>query len=226
MAEAAQDLTPKLADATLPELRLALAPPIAHSAVFDGWTDAALVNAAEAEGVNPAVARLAFPNGAMDMIAAWVEATDAAMRAEFADGRLSAMPIRERIRALVWFRLEQARGAEEALSRALAIQAMPQNLARSLRLGWHSADVMWRLAGDTATDYNHYTKRAILSGIYAASLAVLVSDESAGKADTRAFLDRRIEEVMRFEKAKAQLFTKRDGFDVARFLGRLRYPSR
>ncbi len=215
-----------LADATLDELRLALAPEIATSAVFDGWTHEALANAAQAAGVQPAVARLAFPGGAMDMIAGWVDAVDVAMRAEFADGRLASMPIRERIRALVWFRLEAVRGLEEALSRALAVQAMPQNLARSLRLGWQSADAMWRLAGDKATDYNHYTKRAILAGIYGASLAVFVSDESEGKADTRAFLDRRIEEVMRFEKTKAQVLARREGFDAARFLGRLRYPSR
>lgn len=222
----APDLAPGLANATLDELRLALAPEIAASAVFDGWTDEALANAAGAAGVNPAVARLAFPGGAMDMIAAWTLSVDEAMRAAFADGRLATIPIRERIRSLVWFRLEQVRGNEEALSRAMAVQAMPQNLAQSLRLGWKSADAMWRLAGDTATDYNYYTKRAILAGIYGASLAVFVSDETEGKAETRAFLNRRIEEVMRFEKAKAQFLAPRDRFDVARFLGRLRYPSR
>ena len=215
-----------LADATLDELRPALAPDIAMNAVFDGWSDEALVQAANGAGVDPAVARLAFPGGAMDMIAAWTESVDLAMRADFADGRLATMPIRERIRSLVWFRLEKVQGLEEAFSRALAIEAMPQNLPRSLRLGWSSADAMWRLAGDTATDYNHYTKRAILASIYGATLAVFVADESESKGDTRAFLDRRIEGVMRFEKAKAQLFAGRERFDVARFLGRLRYPTR
>jgi ubiquinone biosynthesis protein COQ9 len=85
---------------------------------------------------------------------------------------------------------------------------------------------MWRLAGDTATDYNHYTKRALLCGIYTATLAIYVEDQSEGKAETHAFLDRRIENVMQFEKAKAQLLGNREGFDIARFLGRLRYPSR
>jgi ubiquinone biosynthesis protein COQ9 len=136
------------------------------------------------------------------------------------------MPIRERIRSLVWFRLEAVAGLEEALRRALAIQAMPTTLVRTAKLGWASADAMWRLAGDTATDYDHYTKRAILASIYAATLAVFVSDESEGKADTRAFLDRRIEGVMKFEKAKAQLLSGRERFDVMRFLGRLRYPAR
>jgi ubiquinone biosynthesis protein COQ9 len=214
------------ADLTLDELRLALAPQVAAAAIFDGWNETALAEAARAHGVDPAVARLAFPGGAMDMVAGWVESVDAAMAAAFDPVVLVQMPIRERIRSLVWFRLEAVGGLEEALRRALAIQALPQNLARTARLGWASADAMWRLAGDTATDYNHYTKRAILASIYAAALVVFVSDESEGKAETRAFLDRRIEGVMKFEKAKAQLLQGRERFDVMRFLGRLRYPAR
>ena len=216
-----------LSDATLPEIRLALAPEVALSAVFDGWTERALETAAQGVGVEPSVARLAIPGGAMDMIAAWVESVDAKMEAEFGGGRLDNTPIRERIRTLVQFRLDQARGLEEAVSRALAVQAMPQNVPSALKQGWSSADRMWRLAGDTATDYNHYTKRAILAGIYGATLAVYVNDDSEDKADSRAFLDRRIEGVMKFEKAKAQLLGgEREHFDIARFLGRLRYPGR
>ncbi|WP_057884281.1 COQ9 family protein [Tsuneonella troitsensis] len=212
---------------TLEELKLALAPAIADAAVFDGWTDAALVSASEAEGVDPDVARLAYPGGAMDMIAAWIASVDVAMFAALPAERLAVMKVRERIRSLVQARLDAIEGREEALRRALAIMAMPQNVARAGRLGWASADAMWRLAGDVATDYNHYTKRAILASIYTATLAVFVNDESEGKADTRAFLDRRIDGVMRFEKAKAQ-FLRPDAerFSVTRFLGRLRYPAR
>lgn len=213
-------------DRTLDELRLDLAPAIARAAVFDGWNDAALAQAAAQAGVDPAVARLAFPGGAMDMIAAWIDTTDAKMQAALGGGALAQLKIRERIRTLLQFRLDAVAGMEEALRRALAIQAMPQNLARSLQLGWRSADLMWRLAGDTATDYNHYTKRALLAGIYSATLAVFIDDKSEGKAETRAFLDRRIEGVMKFEKVKAQLLREREGFNVARFLGRLRYPAR
>lgn len=212
-------------DATLDEIRLALAPQIALTAVFDGWSGKALTEAAEMAGIDPSVARLAFPGGAMDMICAWVASVDAALEERFADGSLDSMPIRERIRALIMFRLEDVIGLEEALRRALAIQATPQNAGRGLKLGWSSADVMWRLAGDTSTDYNYYTKRAILASIYAASLAVFVEDESEGKAETKAFVDRRIQGVMRFEKTKAKFLAKREGFDIARFLGRLRYPQ-
>jgi ubiquinone biosynthesis protein COQ9 len=105
--------------------------------------------------------------------------------------------------------------------------AMPHNAPQALRIGWRSADLMWRQAGDTATDYNHYTKRMLLGSIYAATLAVFANDESEDFAETRAFLERRIEDVMRFEKAKARLLKGSDEyFSPARFLGRLRYPAR
>jgi ubiquinone biosynthesis protein COQ9 len=214
------------ADLTLDEIRPRLAPDIAAAAIFDGWSDTALVSASKAAGLDPAVARLAFPGGAIDMIAAWIGWVDQEMEAAFDRDMLAQMPIRERIRALVWFRLEAVAGLEEALRRAVAIQAMPQNLARTAKLGWASADRMWRLAGDTSTDYNHYTKRAILAAVYASTLAVFVGDESEGKAESRAFLDRRIEGVMKFEKAKAKWLAKREHFDPVRFLGRLRYPAR
>ncbi len=214
------------ADFTLDEMRLALAPLLAEAAAFDGWSEEAVDEAAQQMGIDPAAARLAFPGGAMDMIAAWIESVDARMAGQFSPEVLGAMPVRERIRSLVLFRLECAAGKEEALRRALAIMAMPGNAPRALQLSWHSTDAMWRLAGDSATDFNHYTKRVSLGAIYASTLSVFVGDESEGKADTRAFLDRRIDDVMKFEKAKAQLLQDYDGFSLTRFLGRLRYPAR
>ena len=108
---------------------------------------------------------------------------------------------------------------------ALSILAMPQNLPQAARLSWRSADVMWRLAGDTATDYNHYSKRAILSAVYGSTLLAWLQDESEGSADTAAFLDRRIDQVMQFEKWKAGI-GGRERPSITRFLGRLRYPPR
>lgn len=218
---------PDPADMTLDELRLYLAPQIADAAIFDGWSDSALVEAAHNTGVDADVARLAFKGGAMEMIGAWIETIDAAMVAELTPEKLAGMKIRERIRTLVQFRLDSVAGREEALRRALAIMAMPQNATTALKTGWHSADIMWRLAGDTATDWNHYSKRAILASLYAATLAVFVGDTSEDKSETRAFLDRRIEGVMKFETFKRQwLQPKGEHFSPVRFLGRLRYPAR
>lgn len=214
-------------DQSLDALRLRLAPAIAEAAVFDGWTDAAVAAAAEAEGVDPALARFAFDGGPMAMITAWIARIDADMAEALPQVQLSNMSIRERIRRLVQFRLDALAGKEEALRRALAIMAMPQNVPAATRLGWSSADKMWRLAGDVATDYNHYTKRLTLGAIYAATLSVFASDTSEDHADARAFLDRRIDGVMKFEKAKAK-WTKRsddETFSFTRLLGRLRYPA-
>ncbi|MGB3740027.1 MAG: COQ9 family protein [Pontixanthobacter sp.] len=213
-------------DLTLDELRVSLAPKIADNAIFDGWSDLAVKTAAEMEGVDGDVARLAFPDGAVDMIGAWIEAVDARMALECPADRLAEMPIRERIRTLVQCRLDAIDGQEEALKRATAILAMPQNLGLAARRSWKSADLMWRLAGDAATDYNHYTKRTILAGIYAATLAIYADDTSERKARTAEFLDRRIDGVMQFEKAKAKwLNPNRERFSITRFLGRLRYSA-
>jgi ubiquinone biosynthesis protein COQ9 len=219
-------------DLTLDEVRVVLGPRIAESAVFDGWSEAAVNAAAEAEAIDPAIARLAFPGGAMDMIAGWIASIDLAMEQALPAAGLAGLPVRERIRALVQFRLDALTGREEALRRALAIMAMPQNCKRTIALGWAGADRMWRLAGDDTTDFSHYTRRTILAGVYAATLTVFVDDTSEGKAESRAFLDRRIAGVIRFEKAKAQLLrpisrqAADDHFSLARFLGRLRYPAR
>ena len=213
--------------ANLDELRVALAPAIADAAAFDGWSDAAVRDAASLKGISPDAAAFAFSGGAMDMIEAWVRSVDQAMIAAWPAEKIAPLKIRERIRTLVQFRLDAIAGQKEALRRALSIMAMPQNVARSTRLGWSSADAMWRLAGDTATDYNHYTKRLTLGSIYAATLAFYVNDTSEDHAATRAFLDRRIEGIMKFEKVKARVMRPREEhFSLARFLGRLRYPAR
>jgi ubiquinone biosynthesis protein COQ9 len=227
MAEPITEPMDQTPDETLDDVRLRLAPRIAQAAVFDGWSAQALRVAADQAGIDADVAAYAFRGGAMEMIEAWTAATDLAMAQALPATTLASFKVRVRIRKLVLFRLEAIRGCEEALSRALAIMAMPQNAGRALKLGWRSADAMWRLAGDTATDYNHYTKRTILAGVYAATLAVFADDGSPDKDESRAFLDRRLDGIMRFERVKAQLVrSPEERFSMARFLGRLRYPAR
>lgn len=212
-------------DPTLEEIRAALAARIAPNAAFDGWTSKAVEATADQVGVDRDIARLAFRDGAVDMIDAWFAQIDRAMIEALPVDRLAAMKIRDRIASLVEARLDALSPDREALRRAVAILAMPQNVARAARLGWRSADLMWRLAGDSATDYNHYTKRAILGSVYAATITVFLNDDSERLIDTRAFLARRIEGIMRFEKAKARLLApKTHRLSLSRFVGRLRYP--
>jgi len=154
----------------LAALRLKLALSVGEHAAFDGWNGKAIDSAATETGVDPAQARLAFPNGQAEMVDAYIHGVDTAMEAHFTPERIAGLKIRERIRALIWFRLETMAPAREAVRTGLSILAMPQNLPLAAKAGWRSADLMWRLAGDTATDYNHYTKRLILSGVYASTL--------------------------------------------------------
>lgn len=209
------------------ELRLILAPQIAQEAVFDGWTDTALANAVDILGVDAEAARFAFADGPLAMVEAWISHVDAAMIAAFPPERIATMKIRERIGAMIRFRLEHVAPDKEALRRATAILARPGNAARTARISWRTADLIWRLAGDTATDYNHYTKRLMVSGVYGSTLAVFLDDDSDDHAETWGFLDRRIDNVMQIEKVKAQLLRPdAESFSLARLLGRMRYPAR
>lgn len=211
---------------TLDELRIALAPLIPAHAAFDGWSDEALAMAARELGVPPARARLAFPQGAVQMIDAWFDSVDVAMLGAFPPERITAMKIRERIRELVLFRLTSMLPHREALRRAFAILAQPHNVAAAAKLAWRAADRIWRVAGDTATDFNHYSKRALLTGVYGSTALVFIDDNSDDLADTRAFLSRRIDDVMRIEKVKASWRGGRERLpSLSRFLGRLRYPA-
>jgi len=117
--------------------------------------------------------------------------------------------------------------AREAVRRALAILAMPQNVPLGFRISWRTADLMWRLAGDASTDFNHYTKRMTLGAVYASTLLAWLDDQSEGWSETAAFLDRRIGDVMKFEKWKAEWRGSGERrLSLTRFLGRLRYPPR
>jgi ubiquinone biosynthesis protein COQ9 len=209
----------------LEKIRLRLALAVGENAVFDGWTAKAVDSAAAQTGIELAQARLAFPKTKIDMIDAYIAAVDAAMAAEFPPDKIAAMKVRDRIRSQLWFRLETMAPAREAMRSALAILAMPQNAPRALAIGWRTADAIWRNAGDASSDYNHYTKRITLGTVYASTLVVWVDDQSDGFADTAAFLDRRLGNVMSFEKWKAQW--SGDSLrrpSLSRFLGRLRYP--
>ena len=214
------------AEMTLDELRVALAPRIPAHAAFDGWSGDALAMAALELGVPAARARLAFPGGAMQMIDAWFDSVDVAMLGAFPPERIAAMKIRERIRELVLFRLTAMLPQREALRRAFAFLALPQNVPAAAKLAWRAADRIWRVAGDKATDFNYYTKRALLTGVYGSTSLVFIDDSSDDLADTRAFLGRRIDDVMTFEKIKSSWRGGRDRIpSLSRFLGRLRYPA-
>lgn len=210
----------------LEKLRRRLALATGEHAVFDGWTGTAVDAAADQLGIDRAQARLAMPKAQAGMVDEYIQAVDRALEQHFKPKRLAQLKIRDQIRALVWHRLETMSPAREAVRRGLAVLALPQNLPLAMRIGWRTADLMWRLAGDTSTDFNHYTKRMTLGAVYASSLLVWLDDSSDDFGETAAFLDRRIDDVMKFEKWKAEWRGSGESLSLSRFLGRLRYPPR
>ena len=209
----------------LEEIRRQLALSIGENAVFDGWTGTAVDAAADSQGIDRDQARLAVPKDQAGKIDLYIRGVDRALEEWFTPERLEGLKIREKIRAIVWKRLKIMEPAREAVRRALSILAMPQNVPTGLKIGWRTADVMWRIAGDTSTDYNHYTKRVMLGGVYGSTLLVWLDDRTEGWTETASFLDRRIDDVMKIEKLKAD-WGGQEHFSVTRFLGRLRYPAR
>ena len=209
----------------LEQLRRRLALAVGENAVFDGWTRTAVDSAAGQLGIDPVQARLAMPKTQAGLIDLYLQEVDRGLAAWFTPERLEPLKIREKIRSLVWRRLEIMGPAREAVRRALAILAMPQNVPLALKASWRTADLMWRIAGDTSTDFNHYTKRMTLGAVYASTLLAWLDDQSEGWAETASVLDRRIDDVMKIEKLKAD-WRGQEHFSITRFLGRLRYPAR
>lgn len=168
---------------------------------FDGWSEATLKAAPADSGVAPALARALFPRGGLDLALDYHRAGDRAMAQALAAEDLSALRFRDRVARAVMLRLEGA--DRELVRRGAALFALPQNAAAGARALWDTADAIWTALGDTADDINWYSKRASLSAVYGATVLFWLGDESSGHQATRDFLDRRIEGVMRFEKAKA-----------------------
>ncbi len=205
------DLRPRLVAAMLPNVP------------FDGWSALARDTAADAEGIDRDIAALALPD-ASAMVEAYIAHADTLMLAAMGD--VAGMKIRDRIRLALRSRLEAAAPDREAVRRALAVLAQPQNAGLAARSLWRTADTMWRAAGDTATDFNHYSKRAILGAVYSASLLYWLDDDSDDHEATWSFIDRRIDGIMNFEKTKASAKQALAWVpNPARFLGRLRYPA-
>jgi ubiquinone biosynthesis protein COQ9 len=173
-------------------------------AVFDGFSDKALARAAEEMGAAKGVVAQLFPQGPLSLVEAFSDSADAAMETSLAAMDLKAMKIRARIAAAVMARIEALRPHKEAARRAAAFLTLPPHAALGAKLVWRTVDAMWRSVGDTSTDFNFYTKRGILAGVYSSTLLRWFSDTSADETDTTKFLAERIENVMAFEKFKAQ----------------------
>ena len=190
---------------------------------IDGWSGGVIAAAGGRLGIDAAEAATLFPAGARDAVAAFSRWAARAMLEALDERDLTAMKVRERIAAAVRARLAALEPHREAVRRALTVLAMPQNAPLGLRLLYETVDQMWYAAGDTATDFNFYTKRGLLAGVYAATTLYWLDDRSPGAGDTHAFLERRLADVMAIPRYGARL---REGLDRLPNPLRLLRPAR
>jgi ubiquinone biosynthesis protein COQ9 len=185
-----------------------------------GWNAGLVSRALAAAGLGDAEGQLLLPEGPRDLAALLSRRHDAVALRKLRALDLATLKIRQRIREGVVARLDAAQDHADVLRPLAAFLAFPTNLALALRLTWESADMIWRWAGDVATDENHYSKRAILSGILISTLAV---DMASGRASALTHLDARIDNVMAFEKWKAGLKPMDLASEMVSALARMRY---
>lgn len=172
---------------------------------FDGWSERSLRQGAADAGFDDTMWRRAFPRGGADAIEFWSAETDRAMAAALLEQDITSLKIRGRIAAAVRWRLEALTPHREAARRALSHLSQPQHAGLGLRCLYRTVDEMWHAAGDTATDFNFYTKRGLLAGVYTSTTLFWLDDETDGHAATWSFLDRRIADAMRLPKVTARL---------------------
>jgi ubiquinone biosynthesis protein COQ9 len=173
--------------------------------IFDGWSDATFNAAVEDTGIEPAVAKILFPRAGLDMAVAFHKRGDAEMKTKLLAETLSSMRFRDRVSLAVKLRIEAVAAHKEAVRRGSALFSLPQNTALGAKLIWGTSDAIWTALGDASQDYNWYTKRATLSGVYGSTVLFWLGDSSEDHSATWEFLDRRIENVMQIEKVKAQV---------------------
>jgi len=210
-------------------LRSSLLEAALENVPFDGWSEATFHAALAGAEITADTARTLCPRGALDLAVAFHRRGDAAMLKQLKATDLSAMRMRDKIAAAVRIRL-QVIGDKEAVRRGSTLFALPQHAAEGAGLIWGTADAIWLELGDSSDDINWYTKRATLSGVYAATVLFWLGDDSDGHRASWAFLDRRVDDVMQIEKIKARMrenpALKRVFAGPSWLLGQIKAPSR
>ncbi|MFY2823742.1 COQ9 family protein [Ruegeria sp. MALMAid1280] len=171
---------------------------------FDGWSEASFRAAITDCDLDDGLARAICPLSAVDLALAFHARGDAAMVDRLKSTDLSEMKFRDRVAAGVRFRLEAVTD-KELVRRGMTLFSLPTHAADGAKALWQTCDLIWDTLGDTSDDVNWYTKRATLSGVYSSTLLFWLGDESPDHEKTWEFLDRRIDNVMQFEKLKAQV---------------------
>lgn len=191
--ETSRDIRDKILTAVLPEVP------------FDGWTWAAVEQAAIKSGYESVMASSVFPGGLPDVLSHFSDLADRWMIDRLRDIDPESLRVRDRVRMAVMARFRVLYPWRDAVRQSATFWLMPTRTGRGGKITWRTADCIWNWAGDTAADYNHYTKRALLCGVLVSTMLAWLNDDSTGMAETEAFLDRRIEGVMTIGKAIGDL---------------------
>jgi ubiquinone biosynthesis protein COQ9 len=198
MTEDVQDIRDRILASLLPDL------------AFDGWTWDGAVKAAMTAGYDRHMATAVFPGGLGDVLDHFSGWADRQMLERLEKIDPEDLRVRDRVRIAVQKRIEVLAPWKEAVRLASRYWAVPYRAGHAGRLVWRTADCIWIWAGDTATDYNRLTKRTLLSGVLSSTMLVWLADREPGLERTHAFLDRRIENVMRLGQFIGKI--KKPGF--------------
>lgn len=172
---------------------------------FDGWSMRALQAGVAEAGYTPDMALRAFPGGMAEVAEHFSDYADRCMMADLEGRDLASLRVSERIGSAIRARLEPLAPHREAVLRMLSFLALPTNALLAARCTYRTVNAIWYAAGDEATDFSFYTKRGLLTPVYTATVLYWLSDRSEGSADTWAFLQRRIADVMQLPKIQARL---------------------
>jgi ubiquinone biosynthesis protein COQ9 len=200
-------MTAEQAEGEVRATRDAIIETVLPQVAFDGWTMKAVTAAVEVAGYPPGTADRVFPNGVIEVLSHLADLSDRKLLAGMAERDVTAMGVRDRIAAAVRLRIEINGAYKEAIRRAVSFLALPQNVAVAAGNTLRTVDALWYAAGDTATDFSYYSKRALLAPVYVATVLYWLDDDSEDSADTWAFLDRRLDDVLEIPRLGRRLRT-------------------
>ncbi len=176
------------------------------NAPFDGWTESNLLKSTEEAGFDVNYSEIAFPSGIADIVDYYALKSNEKMLESLDKLDISSMKIRERISSGVMAKIQTYSENREAVRKLGVFYALPKNAPRSLKNISDTVNEIWYVAGDISADFNYYTKRLLLAGVYSATILYWLNDESDNYAGTKKFLDKRIEDVMKIQKCKGKVF--------------------
>ena len=177
-----------------------------------GFNKNMLIKAAENCNFSEGTLGRLFPEGIYELKEYFFNETDIEMLKKINRIKNKNIRIRDKIYNGVIIRLEIFQKNKDAIKHIFVSES--SNPIKSVKNLWNTADLIWKSAGDTSTDYNHYTKRLLLSWVYLSTLLCWFSDSKKDIKETKLFLNRRIDEVLKFGKKSASIKSKISNFNI------------